>query len=440
MRTFEVELIKAARLWGILFLAVILLAACSGGAGVDSQADRTPATTEEEPGSTLIETTGNETTGEHSSADTTPETTAVEKNDGRMTGERETGADAGQHTGKRASIERRMSLRDAVGQMFVVSVGGTAPDYYVEKMIRERNIGGVLLFEYNMKNAEQTKRLTDSLQKLSLETEPSIPLFVAVDQEGGEVAHAPWVTPQPAAAEIGRGGDPAQARAVAEQMGRELRRAGVNTDLAPVVDTGFGGVIGSRSYGEDPALVSRMGAAAVRGFEEAGVVSSAKHFPNHGAATADSHTNLPIVNHDLATVRSYDLPPFRAAVEAGTPMVMMGHLLYPAIDPNMPASLSPAAVRLLREDVGFDGVIVTDELSMVGASGRGPPAQAAVEAVRAGADLMLLSSPPQQQTDAYDAVLKAVKSGKIPRKQVYESVERIMEVKNRYPLDETYAR
>jgi beta-N-acetylhexosaminidase len=333
-----------------------------------------------------------------------------------------------------------MSVRSLVGQMFVVSVGGTEPDYYINKMIRERNIGGVLLFGYNMKSEVQTRSLTGALQDLSLRTKPSVPLFVAVDQEGGEVSSAPWVSRQPAAARVGARGDPAQAREIAEQMGRELLRAGVNTDLAPVVDTGFGAAIGTRSFGEDPELVAEMGAAAVEGFEGAGVVSAAKHFPNHGPATSDSHASLPVVDHDLKTLRSYDLPPFEAAVRAGAPMVMVGHLLYPAIDPDRPASLSPKAIRMLRGELGFDGVVVTDDLAMAGASGGGPPARTAVEAVKAGADLLIISSPPERQADAYDAVVGAVESGEIPREQVEASVERVLEVKRAYTLGETGSR
>ena len=327
-----------------------------------------------------------------------------------------------------------MSLRDAVGQMFVVSVGGTEPDYYIEKMIRERNIGGVLLFGYNMEGEGQTRRLVNSLQELSMETEPAIPLFVAVDQEGGEISSAPWVTPQPAAAEIGARGKAAEARAVARQVGADLRRAGVNTNFAPVVDTGYGAAIGNRSYGEAPDLVAAMGAAAVEGFEAAEVVSSAKHFPNHGPATTDSHEGLPVVEHDLETIHAYDLPPFRAAVDAGVPMVMAGHLVYPAIDPGRPASLSPGAISLLREELSFDGVVVTDDLAMAGASGGGTPAEAAVAAVKAGADLLIISSPAQEQADAYEAVVGAVESGEIPRARVEEAVRRILNVKEDYPL------
>jgi len=325
-----------------------------------------------------------------------------------------------------------MSVRDMVGQMFVVSVGGTEPDYYVEKMVRERNIGGVILFGYNMESEEQVRSLTASLQQLSMRTEPAVPLFVAVDQEGGDIASAPWVTPRPAAAEVGGRGDPAEARAVAEGIGDELLRAGVNTNFAPVVDTGFGAAIGNRSYGEDPELVSRMGAASVEGFERAGIVSAAKHFPNHGPAVADSHEALPVVDHDMETLQSYDLPPFRAAVEAGVPMMMAGHLLYPAVDAERPASLSPKWMGILREDLGFDGVVVTDDLAMAGASGGGTPERAAVEAVGAGADLLVVSSPPQQQADAYDAVVAAVESGEIPEERVRASVRRLIEVKETY--------
>jgi beta-N-acetylhexosaminidase len=292
----------------------------------------------------------------------------------------------------------------------------------------------VILFGYNMKSEEQVESLTGSLQQLSMQTEPAVPLFVAVDQEGGDIASAPWVAPQPAAAEVGSRGDPSQAHDIAATMGCQLLRAGINTDFAPVVDTGFGAAIGNRSYGEDPELVARMGAAAVEGFEEAGVISAAKHFPNHGPATSDSHVSLPVIRHDAKTLESYDLPPFEAAIEAGVPLVMVGHLVYPVIDPHHPASLSREAISMLRRDLGFDGVIVTDDLAMAGAKGGGTPSEAAVEAVKAGADLLVVSSPPQQQAAAYDAVVDAVESGEIPSSRIEKSVGRLLTVKERYRL------
>lgn len=328
---------------------------------------------------------------------------------------------------------QQLSVKDAVGQMFIIGMSGTQPDYYVEKMIRERNIGGVILFSANMQTEPQTKELISSLQKLSMQTKPSIPLLVGVDQEGGSISHAPWVSPQPSAAEIGRRGDPAEAKKVAAEMGRQLRAAGVNTDFAPVVDTGSGAAIGDRSFGSDPQLVSRMGAAAISGFESARIVSVAKHFPNHGPADQDSHTGSPVINHDMPTILSMDLPPFEAAIKAGVPMVMVGHLIYPAIDPQLPASLSPAAMKLLRDQLRFKGVIVTDDLSMEGAKRGGTVAQAAVAAVSAGADMMIISGTPQDQADAYNAVVEAVESGRISRQQIDGSVRRIMEVKKTIP-------
>ncbi|CAN5215170.1 beta-N-acetylhexosaminidase [soil metagenome] len=328
----------------------------------------------------------------------------------------------------------KMNLREAVGQMFIISVDGTAMSPYTERAIQERNVGGVLLFGSNMQSKAQVRSLTDSMQDAAMGSEPAVPLLVAVDQEGGPVSNAPWVSPQPSAAEVGAGGDPPVARRIARTMGRELLQAGVNTDFAPVVDTGGGAAIGSRSYGEDPELVGRMGAAAVEGFREAGIVSAAKHFPNHGPATADSHTGRPVVGHDMETVREYDLPPFREAIQAGVPMVMVAHLVYPAIDPDFPASLSPDALGMLREDLGFGGVIVTDDLSMEAATREGSVSGAAVDAVGAGADAMILSGTATEQDAAYEAVVRAVESGEIPRETVYESAERILDMKRRYGL------
>jgi beta-N-acetylhexosaminidase len=328
----------------------------------------------------------------------------------------------------------QLSLEEAVGQMFVVGVGGTEPDYYIEKMLRARNIGGIILHDYNMQSKEQTQAMVSELQKLSIKTSRCIPLIVAVDQEGGRVSSAPWVTYHPPAAAVGQSGDPARAQRIAEEIGRQLDAVGVNTDLAPVVDTGFGAAIGDRSFGTDPHLVSKMGAAAVRGFEAAGIISTAKHFPNHGAAKVDSHTGLPVVDHDMQTVLSYDLPPFKQAVKAGVPTVMGGHLLYPAIDPERPASLSPKAIQLLRQEVGFEGVIITDDLAMEGAKQGGTVAQAAVKAVSAGADMLIISSPPQEQADAYAAVVRGVKQGRISQDQINGSVDRILKLKQQYLL------
>jgi beta-N-acetylhexosaminidase len=309
----------------------------------------------------------------------------------------------------------RLSLSEAVGQMFVVGMSGTKPDHHIKKMIQKHHIGGIILSVPNIKNLKQTRTLVSRLQKLSMETPPSTPLIIAVDEEGGSVTRIPWIPPRPAAAVVGRSGNPDWAYHIAYEVGHKLKKAGINTDLAPVVDTGFGAAIGDRSFGTDPKVVSRMGSATIRGYDAAGIASTAKHFPNHGAANEDSHEGSPIVEHDMSTIEAHDLPPFEAAIDAGVPMVMVGHLIYPAIDPTLPASLSPRAIRLLRQDLGFEGVIMTDALNMEGATRGGSVAQAAVEAIGAGEDMLLLSADPQEQVDAYEAVERAVESGQISR-------------------------
>lgn len=387
-----------------LLFTLLLSAGCGGS---EEEADRP-----ERGGDAAPQTTRPASTGERTAAERTAET-------------------AGR--GPEEAAEE-LSLREAVGQMFIVSVDGTGVGPYTESAVRERNVGGVILFEANMRSEAQVRSLTGSLQEIASESQPGIPLLAATDQEGGIVSNAPWVSPQPPAAEVGASGQPEQARRIAETMGEQLLRAGVNADFAPVVDTGGGAAIGSRSYGDDPELVARMGAAAVEGFEEAGVISAAKHFPNHGPATADSHTALPVVEHDMTTVRDYDLPPFAAAVDAGVPMVMASHLVYPAIDPERPVSLSPRALGMLREDLGFDGVIVTDDLSMEAATRGGTIADAAVRAAGAGADAMIVSGAASQQAAAQEAVIRAVESGELPRERVYEAAGRVIEMKREYDL------
>jgi beta-N-acetylhexosaminidase len=344
---------------------------------------------------------------------------------------------AGEETVKEESTQEatnRRSLSQAIGQMFIVGMSGTKPDHHIKKMIQKHHIGGVILSVPNIKNLKQTQTLVSKLQKLSIETSPSIPLVIAVDEEGGSVTRAPWIPPRPAAAVVGRSGNPDWAYHIAYEVGQKLKEAGINTDLAPVVDTGFGAAIGDRSFGTDPKLVSRMGSAAIKGFEAAGIASTAKHFPNHGAANEDSHVGSPIIEHDMSTIETQDLPPFKAAIDAGVPMVMVGHLVYPAIDPTLPASLSPRAIRLLRQNLGFKGVVVSDALTMEGATRGGTIAQAAVEAVGAGEDMLLLSAKPQAQLRAYAAVKQAVKSGQISRAQINQSVERILQLKEQYQM------
>jgi len=344
--------------------------------------------------------------------------------------------------GEAAGLLARMSLEDKVGQLFMIVVYGpragaahqeNTARYGVAtpaEVVRRFRPGGVILFPWagNISTAEQVAALTTGLRKAS----PLVPLMVGVDQENGEVARlGSLVTKLPGAPAIGRTRDPRLARDVARVTGEELRDLGIAVDFAPVADVSAkGSFIRSRAYGSDPKLVSAMVRAAVEGFHAAGVASVAKHFPGHGGTSVDSHQDLPVITYSKARWRRVDAPPFRAAIERGVDAIMTAHVAMPRLDPSGdPATLSRAVITgLLRGELGYDGVVVTDALDMAGVRKRYGDAEVAVRAILAGADLLLM--PPDLPT-AYQAVLTAVRSGRIPERRIDESVLRILRLKER---------
>lgn len=268
-------------------------------------------------------------------------------------------------------------------------------------------------------------------------------LIIASDEEGGRVTrlHAAAGSPYPAHAELGAIGDTAHTRTVAATMGRELRAAGIDAALAPVVDVHSdprNPVIGPRSFGADAAEVARHGAAFVAGLHDAGLVCAAKHFPGHGDTRTDSHLALPVIDLDQDTLAGRELVPFRAAVEAGVDMMLMAHIRIPALD-DAPASASPAAYRLLREDLGFQGPAVTDALDMwavANYTGAGDTlegaARGAVAALAAGADLLCLGNPATSGHDdeemfrtVRDRLLDAVDTGDLPSDRLAAAAQRV---------------
>ncbi|MBB2909745.1 beta-N-acetylhexosaminidase [Streptosporangium becharense] len=336
-----------------------------------------------------------------------------------------------------------MSVEEKVGQLFMpVLYGAAAEETSGEnqarfgvgtpaKMIAKYRPGGVILFPWagNVKNVRQVVALTNGLQKAS----PEIPLLIAADQENGRVSRlAPLVSDLPGASVIGSTGDPSLARRAAEATGVELRALGVNLDFAPVADVNVNPrnpVIGPRAYGSDPRKVAPMVAAAVRGFHDAGIASTAKHFPGHGDTSVDSHTGLPVIKHSRAQWDRLDAPPFAAAIAENVDAIMSAHVVMPKLDPSGdPATLSkPILTGLLRKKLGFDGVVSTDALDMAGVRERYGDGEVAVRAILAGADLLLM---PPDYPKAYRAVLEAVKSGRIPADRLDESVRRLLTLKD----------
>lgn len=351
------------------------------------------------------------------------------------------------------TILRRMDLEQKVGQLFVIEVAGQdafqVSDaaratnqrlYGVDtpaEVVRKYRPGGVIYFtvrngNQNIANPAQVARLSNGLQLAALGPPVGIPLQITVDQEGGSLVarfgESSSATQMPGNMALGAGRSVMDARRSARIIGAELAAVGVTQPYAPVADVNVNPnnpVIGIRSVGSDPELVSDLVAAQVRGYHAGGVASSAKHFPGHGDTGVDSHYGLPQVTHTRAELEAIDLPPFRAAIAAGVDTIMTAHVVLPAIDPSgVPATMSkPILTGLLRRELGFDGLIVTDALDMAGATETFPPDVAPVRALLAGADQLLV--PPQMDT-AYAAVLDAVESGVITTKRLDASVLRIL--------------
>jgi beta-N-acetylhexosaminidase len=277
----------------------------------------------------------------------------------------------------------------------MVGFEGLSASADVKALIREFGVGHVVLFARNVATPEQVADLVRELQSTGRDAGHEVPLLIAVDQEGGRVARLkePW-TIWPAARAVGRVGSEETARQMGAALAEELKACGIRCDFAPCVDVDTNPknpVIGDRSFGDDPDLVGRLGAAMIRGLQENGVAACAKHFPGHGDTDLDSHLELPAVDHTRARLDDVELRPFRKAIEAGVATVMTSHIVVREIDDARPATLSPAIIAgLLRKELGFTGAVVTDDLAMGAVAKHWTPAQIAVLAADAGCDLLEL--------------------------------------------------
>ncbi|HEY7293345.1 MAG TPA: beta-N-acetylhexosaminidase [Vicinamibacterales bacterium] len=325
-------------------------------------------------------------------------------------------------------------LRRQVGRLLIAGFNGQELSAELRALAREFDLGGVILFARNVGDPEQVAELSYQASGLSSD----LPLWVSIDQEGGRVARlkSPF-TEWPPMATLGRSGDVALAERFARALAAELKAVGVTLDYAPVLDIHTNPknpVIGDRALAETAADVARLGAAIVRTLQAEGIAACGKHFPGHGDTSTDSHHELPLVEHPPDRLRAIEFEPFKAAIAAGVATIMTAHVFVPALDEDRPATLSRRIVHdILRKELGYEGVILSDDLEMKAIANQYPVPAAAVASLKAGCDGVLICSGNHEvQAAALEAIVHAVESGDLPFTRVDEALQRQQRAKERF--------
>jgi beta-N-acetylhexosaminidase len=327
-----------------------------------------------------------------------------------------------------------LSLEEKIGQMLVVGFEGLEPPDYILDWLADGRIGGVILFARNVASPAQVVTLTQACHAVAAR-----PILIAIDQEGGVVARLrDGFTESPGAMALGVADSEELAENVSAVLGTEMRALGINWNLAPALDLTHNihnPSVGVRSLGIDPQRVARLGVAQVRGFQKAGVAATAKHFPGKADTPVDPHVSLPVIEGPLDDLWNTDLVPFRAASEAGIAAMMITHVQFKALEPQYPSTLSPRIIEgLLRDDIGFGGVISTDCMEMKAVTNAYGPGESAVLAALAGASTILFSHTRAYQEAAYDALIEAARSGRLPEAKIDQAVGKVTAMKERFAI------
>jgi beta-N-acetylhexosaminidase len=330
-----------------------------------------------------------------------------------------------------------MSLRDVrrhIGQLAIAGFAGHEIPAELKSLAREFDLGGIILFARNVAAPDQVADIAREAQSLAKE----LPLWVSVDQEGGRVARlkAPF-TEWPPMLTLGRSGDERLAERFASALAAELKAVGISLDYTPVLDiltNPKNPVIGDRALAERAEDVARLGRTIITTLQQAGIAACGKHFPGHGDTSTDSHHELPLIEHPPDRLDAIELVPFRAAIDAGVASIMTAHILIPAYDEERPATLSPAIVDgLLKKQLGYGGLVLSDDLEMKAIGSRYGVPEATVAAVAAGCDAVLMcGTSPEPQFAALEAVIRAVEDGTLPLNRVEDALARHHRVKERF--------
>ena len=335
-----------------------------------------------------------------------------------------------------------LALRRQIGRLLVAGFNGQSIPVELRSLAREFRLGGVILFARNIAEPAQVADLAFDAARLV----PDVPCWVSVDQEGGRVARlkSPF-TEWPPMATLGRSGDPDLASRFASALGAELKAVGITLDFAPVLDVHTNPknpIIGDRALAEKAGDVARLGTAIIRALQACGVAACGKHFPGHGDTSTDSHVELPLVEHPPERLREVEFVPFKAAIEADVASIMTAHVFAPALDEKMPATLSRRIVNgLLREELGFEGVIFSDDLEMKALAADHTVPSAAVLSLAAGCDgILICSGDHDAQAAALEAVIHAVEDGSLQYGRVEDALKRHQRMKERFLASPVAAR
>lgn len=325
-------------------------------------------------------------------------------------------------------IVASMSKTEKIGQMVMIGIQGTKVDDNSLYMLHQFHMGGVILFDRNMESPEQVKQLTSDLQSQSNE---KVPLFIGIDEEGGDVVRmAEKLTPPPSQKEIGETGDIEQAKIWAIKTAKSLKDMGINVNFAPVADVGSND---KRSYSTDTNTVIDFVRAATKGYQQENIIYSLKHFPGIGKGKVDSHVDSSSIDVTKEILMAEDIIPFKTIINENKPedyFILVSHLKYPALDEEYPASLSSKImIDLLRNELGYKGIIITDDMEMGAVANHNDFRTIGVNAVKAGADIVLVCHEYEHEQEVYLGLLDAVNNGEISQQRIDESVKRIVKAK-----------
>ncbi|WP_144933721.1 beta-N-acetylhexosaminidase [Paenibacillus sp. 32O-W] len=337
-----------------------------------------------------------------------------------------------------AGIVNRMTLDEKIGQMIIAGVDGTVPSARDERMIKQQHVGGIIFYKNNLSDPASVVSFGNRLKQWN-EGHP-VPLLLSVDQEGGRVSRLPGFDQLPTAQEVGRWGRPEAAGELGRILGEEVGAMGLNMNFAPVLDINNNPknpVIGDRSFGSDAETVTGMGLEVMKKMAETGIIPVVKHFPGHGDTETDSHLDLPVIRKSEQDLAGLEWKPFAEAIREGADAVMVAHILFPEIDGQNPSSLSEKVVTgQLRDKLGFDGVILTDDLTMGAIVNRYGIGEAAVLSVQAGTDILLVAHEYANVDAVIAAIKQSVADGKLTEDRINESVLRIVRLKAKYNLED----